>query len=70
MSLNKLGLNGGIELIELIYKGDLLKWFAGCGSSSPVMAVSQWESQETSSYSVHKSECLDWSSVYTGIMKE
>lgn len=56
-----------------ILKENLLKWFTGCGLSSPTMVVSQREGQEYSSCSVHDARCLNSSNLVLesqGILRE
>lgn len=51
-------------------KVDVLEWLESCGRTRPIMAVCKLTDEEYSSASVRLAECLDWSSVYTRIMKK
>lgn len=46
------------------------QWLIICGPAGPAMAVYQWEIQEWTSCLLHQAGCLNWSSLYTRILKK
>ena len=48
----------------------LLEWLTGYNTANPTMAAYKHKVQESSSYSVHETGYLSWSSVYSRISKK